>query len=66
MFSTERNCECNIKRYRDRKMMQRWLASVLLYCEKRFYRVRRYASIGEITAIIDRDKTGNTAIKVAP
>jgi hypothetical protein len=33
MFSTVRDCEMNIKRYRDSAMRQRWLEAVLLHCE---------------------------------
>ena len=36
MFSMVRSCERNIKRYRNSKMRQRWLAAVLLHCEQRF------------------------------
>ncbi|HDZ88684.1 MAG TPA: hypothetical protein ENH38_08725 [Nitrospirae bacterium] len=43
-----RNAEGNIKRYRNSSMMQRWLASVLLYCEKRFRRVNGYVLIPEV------------------
>ena len=42
MFSTVRDTEGNIKRYRNSRMMQRWLASVLLYCEKGFNRIKGY------------------------
>ena len=31
MFSMVRSCERNIKRYRNSKMRQRWLAAVLLH-----------------------------------
>lgn len=65
MFSTVRDCEGNIKRYRDSRMMQRWLASALLYCEKGFYRVRGYASIKEVMAAIDREDADNAAVKAA-
>ena len=65
MFSTVRDCEGNIKRYRDSRMMQRWLASALLYCEKGFYRVRGYASIKEVMATINREQADNAAVKVA-
>jgi len=37
-----RDTEGNIKRYRNSRMMQRWLASVLLYCEKGFNRIKGY------------------------
>jgi len=48
MFSTVRDAEGNIKRYRNSRMMQRWLASVLLYSEKGFNRVKGYSSIPEV------------------
>jgi len=53
MFSTVRDCESNIKRYRNSKMRQRWLAAVLLHCEKKFERVKGYASIAGVIAQID-------------
>ena len=65
MFSTVRDCEGNIKRYRNSRMMQRWLASVLLHCEKGFNRVKGYASIGEVMAAIDREQADNVTVKVA-
>ncbi|MBI5042546.1 MAG: hypothetical protein HZC10_01650 [Nitrospirae bacterium] len=65
MFSTVRDCEGNIKRYRDSMMMQRWLASALLYCEKGFYRVREYALIKEVMATIVREEADNATVKVA-
>ena len=45
-----RSCERNIKRYRNSKMRQRWLAAVLLHCEQRFRRVKGYASIDVVVA----------------
>ena len=45
MFSMVRDSEANIKRYRGSKMSQRWLAAVLLYCEKRFRKVKGYREI---------------------
>ena len=53
MFSMVRSCERNIKRYRNSKMRQRWLAAVLLHCEHRFRRVKGYASIDTVVAAID-------------
>lgn len=47
MFSMVRDTESNVKRYRGSNMMQRWLASVLLDCERRFRRVKGYALIPE-------------------
>jgi transposase-like protein len=53
MFSTVRDCEGNIKRYRDSRMMQRWLASVLLHCEKGFRRIKGFASIPDVVKQIE-------------
>ena len=51
MFSTVRDCEGNIKRYRNSAMSQRWLATVLLHCEKGFRRVKGYLEIADGMAI---------------
>ncbi|GER92650.1 hypothetical protein A45J_0368 [hot springs metagenome] len=65
MFSMVRDAEGNIKRYRNSRMKQRWLASVLLYCEKRFKRVNGYASIPDVIRNIEAlEETGET-VKVA-
>ena len=53
MFSMVRSCERNIKRYRNSKMRQRWLAAVLLHCEQQFRRVKGHASIDVVVAAID-------------
>ena len=50
MFSIVRDSEKNIKRYRDSKMAQRWLGSILLHGEKRFRRVKGFL---QITAVVD-------------
>lgn len=66
MFSMVRDAEGNIRRYRNSRMMQRWLASVLLYSEKRFRRVKGYASIPEVIKTIEAiDKKENIGRKVA-
>ncbi|MFB3884524.1 MAG: IS256 family transposase [Thermodesulfobacteriota bacterium] len=54
MFSTVRDCEGNIKRYRNSAMSQRWLATVLLHCEKGFRRVKGYLGIPEVIATIEQ------------
>jgi len=54
MFSTVRGCEGNIKRYRGSSMSQRWLASVLLYCERGFRRVKGCRDINGIVGTIDK------------
>ena len=48
MFSTVRDCEGNIKRYRGTSMAQRWLAAVCLHCEKGFRKVKGYRSIASV------------------
>lgn len=53
MFSTVRDCERNVRRYRGSKMAQRWLAAVLLHCEKGFKRIKGYAEIAAVIAAID-------------
>ena len=53
MFSTVRDCEGNIKRNRNSTMSQRWLAAVLLHCEKGFQRVKGYDAISEVIANIE-------------
>jgi len=54
MFSTVRDCEGHIKRYRNSAMSQRWLATVLLHCEKGFRRVKGYLGIPEVIATIEQ------------
>jgi transposase-like protein len=54
MFSTVRDCEVNIKRYRGSAMSQRWLASVILYCEKGFRRIKGYDQIAGVVGTIER------------
>jgi putative transposase len=53
MFSTVRGCERNIKRYRSSAMAQRWLAAVLLHCEKGFRKIRGYRDIPQILINIE-------------
>lgn len=52
LFSTVRDCEGNIKRYRDSTMRQRWLAAVLTHCEQGFKRVKGHAFIEAVVATI--------------
>jgi len=54
MFSAVRDCEGNIKRYRNSAMSQRWLATVLLHCEKGFRRVKGYLEIADVMATIEQ------------
>ncbi len=65
MFATVRDCEGNIKRYRGTKMLQRWLAAVLLYCEVGFMRIKGFASIPEVMANIEAEQEEELALKAA-
>jgi hypothetical protein len=37
-------------------MLQRWLGTVLLYCEGRFKRVKGYAEIAQVVATIETEQ----------
>ncbi len=65
MFSTVRDVEGNIKRYRDSKMMQRWLASVLLYTEKGFRKIKGHAFIANVLKQIEAEEVNDLPIKKA-
>jgi putative transposase len=56
MFSTVRHCEGNIKRYRGSKMMQRWLASVLLHCEQGFRKIKGHDYINQFIESIEKEQ----------
>lgn len=56
MFSLLRHSERNIKRTRGSAMLQRWLGTVLLYCEQQFRRVKGFADIAQIMATIEREQ----------
>ena len=57
MFSNVRHCEKNLKRKRGSKMLQRWLGSVLLYCERSFRTIKGYADIMEVVTAIEEEQT---------
>jgi transposase-like protein len=65
MFSTVRDCEGNIKRYRNSRMMQRWLASVLLHCEKGFNRIKGFASIPTVIEQLEADEESDAVLPKA-
>lgn len=48
MFATVRDCENNIKRYRNSKMSQRWLGAVLIHAEESFRTVKGYQEISKV------------------
>jgi putative transposase len=56
MFSLVRHSERNIKRTRGSAMLQRWLGTVLLYCEKQFRRVKGVAGIAQVLATIEAEQ----------
>lgn len=56
MFSRVRDCERNLKRYRGSAMSQRWLASILLYCEQGFRRIKGYAALAGLIASINKEQ----------
>ena len=56
MFSLVRHSERNIKRSRGSAMLQRWLGTVLLYCEQQFNRVKGYAEIAQVLATIEAEQ----------
>jgi transposase-like protein len=55
MFSLVRHSERNIKRARGSTMLQRWLGTVLLYCEQQFKRVKGFAGIPQVMATIEAE-----------
>ena len=65
MFSTVRDYEGNIKRYRNSAMSQRWLGTVLLQCEKGFQRVKGYLGISEVMATIEQIQEEKYALQKA-
>ena len=56
MFSTVRDCEGSLKRYRGSRMSQRWLGAVLLHCEQGLMRVKGYAAIKQVIAAIKAEQ----------
>lgn len=56
MFSLVRHSEKNIKRSRGSKMLQRWLGTTLLYCEKQFNRIRGHVDIDQVIATIEAEQ----------
>ncbi len=56
MFALVRHSERNIKRSRGSAMLQRWLGTVLLYCEQQFKRVKGFAGIAQVLATIEAEQ----------
>jgi putative transposase len=65
MFSTVRHCEKNIKRYRNSKMAQRWLAAVALYAEENFRTIKGYEQIPGVIKNIKRLQNRRQVLKQA-
>ncbi len=65
MFSTVRDCEGNLKRYRGSQMAQRWLGAVLLHCEQGFKRIKGYAAIKTVMAVIEAQQAEGRKLKTA-
>jgi len=65
MFSTVRDCEGNIKRYRGSRMSQRWLAAVCLHCEKGFRRIKGYRGIKEVARRIEKEQVEESKLETA-
>ena len=59
LFSRVRSCEKNIKRYRNSKMAQRWLASVLLYAERSLRTVKGVDQIQSVLENIEKEHQSN-------
>jgi transposase-like protein len=63
MFSLVRHSERNIKRTRGSAMLQRWLGTVLLYCEQQFKRVKGFAGIAQVMATIEAEHMGQQPVQ---
>ena len=61
LFSRVRACEKNIKRDRNSRMAQRWLASVLLYAEKSLRTLKGHEQIQTVLANIEADQATITS-----
>jgi len=65
MFSLVRHCERNVKRARNSRMRQRWLAAILLHCEKSFRRVKGYGGIAQVLSVIEQELGEDRAVRKA-
>jgi transposase-like protein len=62
LFSRVRACEKNIKRYRNSRMAQRWLAAGLLYAERSFRIIKGHEAIQAVLANIEADQATNNSL----
>lgn len=44
-------------------MLQRWLGTVLLHCEKQFKRVQGFAGIAQVIATIEAEQASGAAVR---
>jgi len=63
MFSNVRHCEKNLKRTRGSKMLQRWLGSVLLYCEESFRTIQGHVDIQQVISAIEAEQANQSEEK---
>jgi hypothetical protein len=52
----------SVKRYRDSRMMQRWLAAVLLFSEKGFRRIKGFDSIPDVLEQIEAETENEISV----
>ena len=52
MLSLAHHCEHNCRRTHGIAMLQRWLGSVLFYCEGQFKKMKGYAGLAQVVATI--------------
>lgn len=64
MFATVRHCEKNIKRYQGSKMLHRWLASTLIYCEENFRTIKGYQDIENVIKRIEQEQEWNNNLSI--
>lgn len=65
MFSTVRDSESNIKRYRNSKMSQRWLGAVLIHAEESFRTVKGYQEISKVIRKIKQAQSQEAGLVAA-
>lgn len=65
IFSQVRHCEKNIKRYKNSKMAQRWLAAICLHAEPHFNRIAGYRQIIGVVEQIQNEQLEKKSDKIA-
>jgi hypothetical protein len=51
--------------HRGSRMLQRWLAAILLHCEHGFKRIRGFASMPEVIRAIEEEQARTSTVKEA-